>query len=93
MEVGIMEIDINIGGVNSLKEKRKILKSVITRVQNKFNLTVAEVDHQDKWQRAVIGVAVVGNDKSYLDKVLQKTIDMLENEGELVIIDYQLYFW
>lgn len=93
MEVGILEVDISLGGVTSLKEKRKIIKSVITRMRNKFNLSVSEIDYQDKWQKAAIAAVIVGNDKKYLDRILQKTVDMLDNEGELVIIDYQLYFW
>ncbi|ACB84843.1 DUF503 domain-containing protein [Natranaerobius thermophilus] len=93
MEVGILEIDISIGGIRSLKEKRKILKSTITRLKNKFNLSVAEVGYHDKWQRATLGVAAVSTDKRYLDKILQKSIDMLEKEGHFELIDYQMYFW
>ncbi|OWZ83586.1 DUF503 domain-containing protein [Natranaerobius trueperi] len=92
MEVGVAEVDLNIEGVRSLKEKRKILKSIITRIQNKFNLSIAEIDYQDKWQRSLIGLAGISNDKKYINKVLEKAVTLIESDGNMIIIDYHIYF-
>ena len=55
MIVGVCTIELRLREARSLKEKRQVLKSVITRVKNNFNVAIAEVDYQDKWQRAVLG--------------------------------------
>lgn len=93
MEVGILFVELAIGEASSLKEKRKILKSLITRLKNKFNLSVAEVGAQNKWQKAELGIAVVGNDKSYLNRIMEKTIDKIEENGDMYLVEYQVHFW
>ena len=55
MIVGVCTIELRLREARSLKEKRQVLKSIITRVKNNFNVAIAEVDYQDKWQRAVLG--------------------------------------
>ncbi len=92
MDIGIAEVDLKLDGVRSLKEKRKIIKSIITRINQKFNLSVAEIEYQDKWQRSLLGLAVVGNDKSYLNQILDKAVDLIEEEGDVYIIEYKIYF-
>lgn len=92
MRVGILRVDLSIGEARSLKEKRKILKSTIARLRNKYNLSVAEVDYQDKWQRAALGIAGVANDQSYLDQVFDKAMRRIEEDGSAVIINSELHF-
>lgn len=93
MFVATCVIALNLDGVTSLKQKRSIVKSLIARLRNEFNLSVAEVDGQDAWQSAVLGMAAVGNDKVYLHGLLQKSIGWIEqNRPDVPIEDYSIEF-
>jgi len=72
MIVGLLTLDLHISEANSLKEKRFVLKSLIDRIKNKFNVSVAEVDANDLWQRAVIGIACVSNETVMINKVFEQ---------------------
>ena len=90
MIIGTVNIELNLPGVNSLKEKRRIVKSLLTRMRNKFNVSAAEVDFNDNHRRARLGVAIVSNDKQFSDRVISQVINMIENENEMYITDYQI---
>lgn len=90
MIIGTVIVELNLPGINSLKEKRRRIKSLLTRLQNKFNVSVAEVDFNDSHRRACLGAAVVSNDKQFSEKVISKIINMIENENEMYISDYQV---
>ena len=64
MIVGVCTIELRLHDAHSLKSKRQVLKSITSRVKNKFNVAIAEVDDQDVWQRAVLGVAVVSTGRN-----------------------------
>ncbi len=72
MIVGLLTLDLHIHGSHSLKEKRFVIKSLIDRIKNKFNVSVAEVDANDLWQRAVIGIALVSNETVMINKVFEQ---------------------
>ena len=93
MIVAICQIELSLGGVASLKEKRRIIKSVIGRLSNQFNISVAEVAHQDVWQSAILGVSAVGNDTKFLQRVIEKIIAWIEeNRLDVDIADYMVEF-
>jgi len=77
MVVGFCTIYLNLPGNHSLKGKRQVLKSVIARVHNEFNVSIAEVDEQDAWQTAVLGVACVSNDSAYAHALLTKVVQAI----------------
>ena len=77
-------------GVNSLKEKRQILRSLKDRIRGKFNVAVAEVDYQDVWRTACLGVVTVANDGQFVDSVLSKVSDMIRRHRGLTVVDYEL---
>ena len=79
MVVGICQLDIFIHGNDSLKGKRQILRQVIERTKNKFNVSIAEVGDNDLWQRAKIGIAVVGNDTRFVNSSLDTIKSFIEN--------------
>ena len=89
MLVGVCRIELFIPSAQSLKEKRGIVKSLKTRIAQKFNVSIAEVEYQDKWQRAVLGVALVGTE----EPVMQQTLSFIENfvsqEFRVQIIGWQ----
>lgn len=75
----------------SLKDKRKVLKSVISRVRNSYNVAIAEVDDQDTWQLATLGIACVSNDAQQNNKVLSKVVDFIsQSRLDIEILDYEI---
>ena len=85
MIVGILSIELHIPGAGSLKEKRAVINSLKTKVGNKFNVSIAEVDYHDKWQRAAIGVSVVGESKSHVDSVIEKVGKFIEQDYRIMV--------
>ena len=93
MLVATCRIQLNLDGVSSLKEKRRILKSVIGRLSNQFNVSIAEIDHQDVWQTAVLGVAAVGSDGAHLQRVMDNLLTWFEtNRPDLYLVQFDLEF-
>lgn len=83
-------IDIHIPQSGSLKSKRHLLKGIKDRLKNKFNISVAEVGHNDLWQRATLGVSVVANEKKFANQVLSKVVEQINQENGLQILDYSM---
>lgn len=81
MVVGIGIIDLRIAGCGSLKEKRSVLKSILRRTQNEFNVSIAEVGDNDLLQRARIGFAVAGNDKPYINAKVDHILRFVDQMG------------
>ncbi len=74
MVIGILKVRIRIEGACSLKEKRKVLKSIKDRLGH-LNISVAEVDDQDLWQASTLGIAVVSNDSQFTNTQMDKIMD------------------
>lgn len=89
MIISIARIELSLPGVNSLKEKRRILKSLLAKLKNKFNISIAEIDDNDILRKAVVGAAIVSNKSSFGDQVIAKVIDEIKKRPDLVLIDYQ----
>lgn len=90
MIIGSLRIELHIPTAHSLKEKRSVLKSMITRLQNEFNASVAEVDDHELWQRGVVGVACVGSDSHYVEGQLNAIIRWIEqNRPDVTVLDIE----
>lgn len=89
MIIGVLTVELFLGEANSLKEKRRVLKSVIDRIRSRFNVSVAEVDDQDTWQRSTVGVAFVSSERARVDQVLAAVVRFIEAQGTVVITSYQ----
>ena len=89
MYTGTAEIRIPLHGIMTLKDKRKIVKSVIGRLKGKFNVSAAETDRLDNKQIAVIGIAVVSNDRNFTNQQLDTVINFVRNDGRFFIGDVQ----
>ena len=72
MVVGLLRLTLYIHGAASLKDKRQVLRKVTDRLRSRFNVSVAEVGENDIWQKAVVGIAAVANDRSFVNEVLDK---------------------
>lgn len=79
--VGVLTLELHIGEAHSLKEKRHVVKSLKDRLRAKFNVSVAEIDYQDSWQRSVVAVAAVSGDRVYAEQLLQS----VENEAAALV--------
>lgn len=90
MHVGTLQLEIHIPAANSLKAKRSVVNHVKERLKSRFNAAVAEVGGQDLWQRATLGVAVVGEAPGILDNVLREILAAVEREDRLTVLDFQI---
>ena len=91
MIVGVCKIKLRIPENMSLKGKRSVVKSIITQLKNKFNVSVAEVDDQQLWQIATLGVCSVSNDSRYTNEVLSKVTNFITNgRFEVEILDFEI---
>ena len=85
MIVGTLKAHMHMQGIDSLKQKRGIVKSVIGRLKSRFNVSVAEVDRQDNKNYAIIGMAVVSNETSFIDKQFDKIIEFMQKDGRFYL--------
>ena len=78
MVVGACRIELHLAENHSLKGKRQVVRSVATRLRNKFNLAVAEIEEQDVWQTAVLGLSCVSNDGRHAEQMLRTAVAFVE---------------
>ncbi len=78
MIVGVSQITLHLPGCHSLKEKRQVIKSVMARVRQQFEVAIAEIDEQDRWQIAKLGVSCVSNSSQHIDEILGRVLRYIE---------------
>jgi uncharacterized protein YlxP (DUF503 family) len=78
MPVGLLTLEIHIPDAHSLKDKRQVLRSLKDRLRSHFNVAVAELEHQDTWQRAQVGVVSLSNDFAHLEQSMREVLDESE---------------
>ena len=86
MLIGTVQLELYIPETFSLKEKRFVMQSVKKKLRNQFNVSVAETEYQDKWQKAVLGIACVSNDRRFLDTTLSKVVNAVHRESRVEVI-------
>jgi len=86
MVVGVCTVELWIPESQSLKDKRQVLHSVKDRLRGKFNLSIAEVDGQDLWQKAVLGMACVANDGSHVEQVLEQALNVIKSMPTIELV-------
>jgi uncharacterized protein YlxP (DUF503 family) len=86
MVVGSMEMQLRLEGCNSLKDKRRVLRSIMDRVRHEFNVAISEVEDQDLWGNATIGVACVSNDARHAESVLQHVVDAFDDYVSVSVV-------
>jgi len=87
--VGTLKLRFVLRESHSLKDKRRVIKSLKDTLANKFNISVAETDEQDVWQTAVLGVAMVGTDTPFVQSVLTQVVNYARFFGGVELIDQQ----
>lgn len=90
MIVGVGKITLKIPQNSSLKGKRMVVKSIIDRVKNRFNISIAEVDDHDLWQIIQLGLSCIGNDHKHLNSTLDKVLNFIEDLKMAEVIDREI---
>ena len=88
MTVGILRLSLFIPRSNSLKHKRSVLKAVKNSLIVKFNVCVAEIDYQEKWQRSVLAVGFINNNRKVIDSIFSQVIKFMEKTTYCDLVDY-----
>jgi len=91
MNVGVLKVRLRLPQNLSLKGKRQVIKSITSRVENKFNVSIAEVEEHDLWQLAILGISCVSNSNQHANEVLSKVVDFISNSRfEIELLDYEI---
>ncbi len=91
MNVGVCRIELRLPENLSLKGKRRVLKSIVSRIKNRFDVSVAEIDDQELWQLATLGICYVSNNNRHANEVLSKVVDFIVNgRFEVEILNYEI---
>jgi uncharacterized protein YlxP (DUF503 family) len=90
MTVGIARVTLFLPASHSLKEKRMVLRRVKTLVRDKFNAAIAEVGDNDLWQKAALGIALVGKDRAFTEAALDEVIRFVRGQAEVTDVEHEL---
>jgi uncharacterized protein YlxP (DUF503 family) len=90
--IGLLTLDLHFPGARSLKDKRQALRSLETKIKNRHNVSVAEVEHQDLWQRARLAVVGVNTDHSHLETTLQHVAGEAGTARDILLVDSQVEY-
>ena len=90
MVIGVCTVELHFPDAHSLKGKRQILSSLKTRLRGKFNVSVAEVDDHDLWQKAVVGMACVANESGRVNQVLDQALNTIKSNPSLELLRSQI---
>jgi uncharacterized protein YlxP (DUF503 family) len=91
MNVGVCKVSLRLPENMSLKGKRQVLKSITSRVRNKFNVAVAEVGDNDVWQLATIGICCISNNGRHTNQVLSRVVNfIIDSRFEIELLDYEI---
>lgn len=90
MIVGVCTVELFIPDRQSLKSKRQVVSSLKERLRGKFNVSVAEVDGQDLWQKAVLGIACVANETAYVNQVLDQVLNQIRSVPAVEIVQSRI---
>lgn len=90
MVVGVLQVEIAVPDAMSLKDKRRVVKSLKDRIAHGHNVSIAEVGALDEHRRSIIGIAMVSNDSRYVESALSKLVDFVRMVPQVSLIDYQI---
>ena len=90
MVIGVCQLELLLHENFSLKGKRQVLRSLVQRARKKFNISIAEVEGQDLWQKAVLGICAVGNDRRWVNSILDQVINFIEDTQLTDVADSQI---
>jgi len=92
MPLGCCWIEIHIPAASSLKDKRRVVKSLVERLRSRFNVSASEMENQELWQRALIAVACVSNSKIVIEQTFEKVRQSVENQADAILTRFETEF-
>ena len=90
MTVGVLQLELSVTDAMSLKDKRRVVKSIKDRIAHAHNVSIAEVGALDEHRRAILGIAMVANDRRYVEGGLSKLVDFVRTVPQVDLVDYQI---
>ena len=90
MTIGVLQLELRIGDAMSLKDKRRVVKSLKDRIAHGHNVSIAEVGYLDEHRRSILGLAMVSNDRRYVEGALSKLVDFVRSVPSVDLVDYQI---
>jgi uncharacterized protein YlxP (DUF503 family) len=90
MTIGVLQLELSIGDSMSLKDKRRVVKSLKDRIAHRHNVSIAEVGALDAHRTAILGIAMVSNDSRYVEGALSKIVDFVRASGTVDLVDYDI---
>ena len=90
MTIGVLQLELSITDAMSLKDKRRVVKSIKDRISHGHNVSIAEVGALDEHRRSILGVAMVSNDARYVEGALSKLVDFVRAVPQVSLTDYQI---
>ncbi len=90
MTIGVCTMELHLPGSDSLKGKRRVLKSLKDQVQRRFNVSITELEANDTWQRSVLGVACLGNERRHVNQVLDGVVRVIERTPAVRMLQYRV---
>lgn len=91
--IGLLTVDLAIFEAQSLKDKRRVILSLKTRLRNRFNVSVSEIAHADSPKRCRLGIAMISNESRPIHNQLDKIVDLIRNAPGATLLDYQREFY
>lgn len=86
MVVGILTLELLLAGADSLKDKRKVLKSLLERLKHRFNISAAEVGRQDNWRYSTVGISAVSGEMAHMQKILDSVVRFVESHNGVEVV-------
>jgi uncharacterized protein YlxP (DUF503 family) len=83
-------VELSLPGARGLKDKRRLIKSLLERAQRRFRISAAEVDHHDAWRRAAVGFACVSTSVRHAHEILSEVATFVEHQDEIVLVDFHV---
>lgn len=90
MIVGTCELELIVYDAISLKDKRQVIKSIIGKIQSRYNVSIAEIGNNDKWQRTIIGFACVTNDTKHANSIISNILKFIERDSRVEIFNHDI---
>lgn len=90
MTIGVLQLELSVPDAMSLKDKRRVIKSIKDRIAHGHNVSIAEVGALDEHRRSILGLAMVSNDRRYVESALSKLVDFVKMVPQASLIDYQI---
>jgi uncharacterized protein YlxP (DUF503 family) len=92
MVIGVLQVELSVTDAMSLKDKRRVILSLKDRIAHAHNVSIAEVGALDEHRRSILGMAMVGNDKRYVEGGLSKLVDLVRSVPSVSLMDYRIEF-